>query len=108
MNSKRGVQSKRKCESHEFCVCIGGFSACGCQKKSDVLRVLSFGMEQHTHSSHSVDLGFRRFSFMDNFKKIRLFEIMKTDHERCHFDYVCDVTNAAAGLCGGSVHYTTG
>ena len=36
MNSKCGVQSKRKCESHESCVCIAGFSACGCQKKSVV------------------------------------------------------------------------
>ena len=34
VNSKCGVQSKRKCESHESCVCIVGFSACGCQKKS--------------------------------------------------------------------------
>ena len=33
MNSKC-VQSKRKCESHESCVYIAGFSACGCQKKS--------------------------------------------------------------------------
>ena len=30
------VQSKRRCESHESCVCIGGISACGCQKKSVV------------------------------------------------------------------------
>ena len=29
MNSKCGVQSKRKCESHESCVCIVGFLACG-------------------------------------------------------------------------------
>ena len=36
MNSKCGVQSKRKCKSHESCVCIAGFSACGCQKKSVV------------------------------------------------------------------------
>ena len=34
VNSKCGVQSKRRCESHESCVCIVGFSACGCQKKS--------------------------------------------------------------------------
>ena len=34
MNSKCGVQSKRRCESHESCVCIAGFPACGCQKKS--------------------------------------------------------------------------
>ena len=34
MNSKCGVQSNRKCESHESCVCIVGFSACECQKKS--------------------------------------------------------------------------
>ena len=54
----------------ESCICIDGFfSAWGCQKKSEVLRVLSFRMEQHTHSSHSVDLGFRRFNFMDNFKR---------------------------------------
>ena len=33
MNSKCGVQNKRKCESHESCVCV---SACGCQKKSVV------------------------------------------------------------------------
>ena len=31
MNSKCGVQSKRKCGSHEFCVCIVGFPAFGCQ-----------------------------------------------------------------------------
>ena len=36
MNSKCGVQSKRKCGSHESCVCIVGFPACGCQKKSVV------------------------------------------------------------------------
>ena len=34
VNSTHWVQSKRKCESHESCVCIAGFSACGCQKKS--------------------------------------------------------------------------
>ena len=36
MNSKCRVQSKRKCESHESCVCIVEFPACGCQKKSVV------------------------------------------------------------------------
>ena len=36
MNSKCGVQSKRRRESHESCVCILGFPACGCQKKSVV------------------------------------------------------------------------
>ena len=36
MNCKCGVQSKRKCESHESCVCIIGFTTCGCQKKSVV------------------------------------------------------------------------
>ena len=36
MNSKCGVQKKRRCESHESCVCIVGFPACGCQKKSVV------------------------------------------------------------------------
>ena len=36
VNSKHWVQSKRKCESHESCVCIVGFPACGFQKKSVV------------------------------------------------------------------------
>ena len=36
MNSKCGVQSKRRRESRESCVFIVGFSACGCQKKSVV------------------------------------------------------------------------
>ena len=36
VNSKCGVQSKRRCESHESCVCVVGFPACGCQKKSVV------------------------------------------------------------------------
>ena len=36
MNSKYGVQSKRKHKSHDSCLCITGFSACGCQKKSVV------------------------------------------------------------------------
>ena len=36
VNSKCGVQSKRRCERHESCVSIVGFSACGCQKKSVV------------------------------------------------------------------------
>ena len=36
MNSKGGVQSKKRCESHESCVCMVGFSAHGCQKKSRV------------------------------------------------------------------------
>ena len=31
MNSKCGVQSKRRCESHESCICIAGFPACWCQ-----------------------------------------------------------------------------
>ena len=38
VNAKCGVQSKRRCESHESCVCIVGFSACGCQKKSVVYK----------------------------------------------------------------------
>ena len=33
VNSKCGVQSKSRCES---CICIAGFSARGCQKKSGV------------------------------------------------------------------------
>ena len=38
VNSKCGVQSKRKCKSHESCICIAGFSACRCQKKSVVYK----------------------------------------------------------------------
>ena len=36
VNSKCGVQSKRRYESHQSCVCIVGFPACGYQKKSVV------------------------------------------------------------------------
>ena len=36
VNSKCGVQSKRRCESRESCVCIVGCTASGCQKKSVV------------------------------------------------------------------------
>ena len=36
VNSKCGVKSKRRCGSHESCVCIVEFPACGCQKKSVV------------------------------------------------------------------------
>ena len=36
VNSKCGVQSKRRQESHETDVCTVGFSACGCQKKNVV------------------------------------------------------------------------
>ena len=37
--SKCGVQSKRKCEIHESCVCIVRFSACVCQKKTECRHV---------------------------------------------------------------------
>ena len=37
MNSKCGVQSKRRCKSHEFCICIVGFPACRCQKIVDTV-----------------------------------------------------------------------
>ena len=33
VNSKCGVQSKRRCGSHESCICVVEFSAYGCQKK---------------------------------------------------------------------------
>ena len=39
VNSKCGVQSKGICES-QSCVCIAGFSACGCRKKSAVHETL--------------------------------------------------------------------
>ena len=48
MNSQCGVQSKRKCESHESCICIAGFSACGCQKKSVVYEMESLDMQRST------------------------------------------------------------
>ena len=48
MNSKCQVQSKRRCESHESCVCFAGFSACGCQKKSVVYE---------TEYRHVIDVG---------------------------------------------------
>ena len=56
MNSKCGVQSKRKCGSHESCVCIVGFPACGCQKKSVVYEM------ECRHAAVSL-------KFLDNLKK---------------------------------------
>ena len=46
MNSKCGVQSKRRCGNHESCVCIVGFPACGCQKKSVVYEMECIDMQQ--------------------------------------------------------------
>ena len=48
MNSKCGVQSKKRYESHESCVCIVGFSACGCQKKSVVYETECRHVERDT------------------------------------------------------------
>ena len=36
MQSKCGVQSKRKCEVRESFVGVAGFSACGCQEERGV------------------------------------------------------------------------
>ena len=36
VNSKCGIQSKVRCESHKSRVCTVRFSACGCQEKSVV------------------------------------------------------------------------
>ena len=36
MNSNCGVRSMRRHESHVSCVCIAGFSACGCQNTMEV------------------------------------------------------------------------
>ena len=33
-----GVQSKRKHENHDSCICIAGFSACGCQTEERSVR----------------------------------------------------------------------
>ena len=41
------AQSKRKCESHETCVYIAGFSACGYQKKS-VVYEMDFKRQNNT------------------------------------------------------------
>ncbi len=70
MNSKRGVQSKRTHESHDSCVCIAGFSACGCQKKSVVYDmecihvVVQKGKQDQNHYStetHTSDFIFKTF-----------------------------------------------
>ena len=34
--NEKGVKGKKRCENHESCVCMVGFPACGCQKKSVV------------------------------------------------------------------------
>ena len=47
VHSKCGVQSKRRCESHESCFCIVGFPACGCQKKSVVYETECRHQHQH-------------------------------------------------------------
>ena len=58
MNSKCGVQSKRRCESHESCVCIVGFPACECQKKSVVYETecrhaaVQRGKQDQNHLEH--------------------------------------------------------
>ena len=55
LNMICGVQSKRRCESHESCVCIVGFPACGCQKKSVVYETecrhaaVQRGEQDHNH-----------------------------------------------------------
>ena len=55
---KCGVQSKTKHESHDSCVCIVGFSACGCQKKSVVSEAefrhiaVQKGKQDQNHSYH--------------------------------------------------------
>ena len=55
VNSKCRVQSKRRCESHESCVCIVGFLACGCQKKSVVYKTeCRHAAVQRGNSSSSV------------------------------------------------------
>ena len=53
MNSKCGVQSKRRCESHESCVCIVGFPSCGCQKKNVVYETECIDMQQFREVSRT-------------------------------------------------------
>ena len=45
VNFRQGVQSKRKCESHKSCICIVGFSTCGCEKKSKAYEMECRGPE---------------------------------------------------------------
>ena len=54
MNSKCGVQSKRRCKSDESCVCIVGFSAYGCQKKS-VVNETEFREVSRTRTIYSIE-----------------------------------------------------
>ena len=56
MNSKCGVQSKRKCRSHESCICIVGFPACGwitCDI-CDAAGMIDMGKERSTEE-HSLN-----------------------------------------------------
>ena len=64
VNSKRGVQSKRRCESHESCVCIVGFPACGCQKKS-VYPNMSVYLPECLRSIHTRMFSFHLYSNVD-------------------------------------------
>ena len=58
MNSKCGVQSNRKHETHDSCVCIAGFSAGGFQKKSVVYETecrhvaVQKGKQDQNHLQH--------------------------------------------------------
>ena len=51
--SKCGVQSKRQCERHGSCVCVVGFSACVCQKKSVVYETCRVDMWQFREVSRT-------------------------------------------------------
>ena len=53
MNSKYGVQSKKRRESYEPSVCIVGFPACGCQKKSVVYETEYIDMQQFREVSRT-------------------------------------------------------
>ena len=55
------VQSKRRCESHESCVCIVGFPACGCQKKSVV-----YETESRRAAVHPLSVRFRSSTSQHN------------------------------------------
>ena len=77
VNSKCGVQSKRRYESHESCVCIVGFLTCGCQKKSvygvrDGVYICSSSERYSTIYSTETHIGdLIRFFLVDRF--IRFF-----------------------------------
>ena len=103
MNSKCGVQSKRRRGSHESCVCIVGFPACVCQKKSELFK--------HTNPMDTKTIEDQRErSRPVNGNRVELvlkdFELIINRCSRCHtgpqrVDTKCTVTRS--GSCPTTV-----